>query len=137
MSSTGETALGGPGLLPVSEAVTPPAPLDRLVDSFREVEVVVPQPRYPPVLPSFMPALSSKLPGSPTAGKRGSWLGLKRYSSISCFRSSSAIFLAFRFLHHHSRTRMIKATEATGTTTATAIVPAAERPPEPESPGEG
>jgi hypothetical protein len=35
------------------------------------------------------------------------------------------------FLHQKSNAIIIKVTEATGTTTATAIVPAAERPPEP------
>lgn len=64
----------------------------------------------------------------PTAGRVGSSLGLKPYSSTSFLRSSSASFLAFRFLQQKSRAKIINATETTGTTTATAIVPPAESP---------
>lgn len=109
-----------------------PAPLDRLVDGLRGCEVV-PQPRYPE-LPSSgayrsLYALDTEAVAAP--GPEGSLFGLNPYSSTSLRRSSSANLLALRLLHHHIRTQIIKPTETTGTTTATAIVLCADSP-EPE-----
>jgi hypothetical protein len=61
-------------------------------------------------------------------GRVGSLFGLNPYSSTSFLRSSSAAFFAFHFLQKYKAAKMIMATEATGTTTATAIVPPAESP---------
>lgn len=62
----------------------------------------------------------------------GSLFGLKPYSSTSFRLSSSASLLALRRRHHQRRTQIIRATETTGTTTATAMVPPGESPWEPE-----
>lgn len=58
----------------------------------------------------------------------GSLFGLKPYSSTSFLLNSSASFLCFRLRHRKRAARTIKATAATGTTTATAIFPPGERP---------
>ncbi|KAL5333776.1 hypothetical protein BJX70DRAFT_380029 [Aspergillus crustosus] len=63
-----------------------------------------------------------------TPGKVGSPFGLNPYSSTSFLRSSSASFFALCLLQSHRPSRTNIATETTGTTTATAIVPPAERP---------
>lgn len=105
-----------------------PAPLDRFVDGLRGCEVV-PQPRYPE-LPSSLYVLDTE--AAPTPGTEGSLFGLNPYSSTSLRRSSSASLLALRLLHHHIRTQIIRPTETTGTTTATAIVLPAESPEEPD-----
>lgn len=65
-------------------------------------------------------------------GSVGSLFGLYPYSSTSFLRSSSAAFFAFHLRQKYKAARMIKATETTGTTTATAIVPPAESPEPPE-----
>lgn len=56
--------------------------------------------------------------------------GLNPYSSTSLRRSSSAALFALRLRQKKSSAKIINATETTGTTTATAIVPLGERPPE-------
>lgn len=99
-----------------------PGPLERLVEGLRVLDVV-PHPLYPE-----LSSLGSKLVAMPICGRVGSLLGLNPYSSTSFLRSSSASFLALRFLHQKIRAKMINATETTGTTTATAIVPPAESP---------
>lgn len=60
----------------------------------------------------------------------GSLFGLNPYSSTSLRRSSSAALFALRLRQKKSSAKIINATETTGTTTATAIVPLGERPPE-------
>ena len=101
----------------------PPTPLDRLVEALRPAEVV-PQPRYPEVASS----LGATEPAAMTPGRLGSLFGLKPYSSTSFRRSSSAAFFALRLRQNHNAARTIKATETTGTTTATAIVPPDDKP---------
>lgn len=64
----------------------------------------------------------------PMPGRVGSLFGLNPYSSTSFRRSSSAAFLAFRLRQKKIAARIISATETTGTTTATAMVPLADRP---------
>ena len=54
--------------------------------------------------------------------------GLNPYSSTSLRRSSSAALFALRLRQKKSSAKIINATETTGTTTATAIVPLGERP---------
>lgn len=103
-----------------------PMPLDRFVEAFRPAEVV-PQPRYPAEVSSF----GATLPAMP--GSVGSLFGLKPYSSTSFRRSSSAALLALRLRQKKIAARMIKATETTGTTTATAMVPLGDKPPPPEA----
>ena len=111
-----------------------PFPLDSVVEGFLAVEVV-PQPLYP--LPSVC-AISPSSPlllVPPTAGSVGSLLGLKPYSSTSFRRRSAASLRCFRRRHRSRAASTMIATAATGTTTATAILPPAERPlvlPEPE-----
>lgn len=61
-------------------------------------------------------------------GSVGSILGLNPYSSTSFLRSSSPSFRCFRLRQRNRAARTIKATATTGTTTATAILPPAERP---------
>lgn len=56
--------------------------------------------------------------------------GLKPYSSTSLRRSSSAALFALRLRQKKIAARMIRATETTGTTTATAILPPSDSPPE-------
>lgn len=121
-------------LLPLSDLAMPiaPLPLDNVVDCFRAAAAgVVPQPRYPEPSFSFISDGSSpKLPTAPTAGSVGSLFGLKPYSSSSFLRCSSASFRCFLLLQRNNKARTISATAATGTTTATAILPPADRPPE-------
>ena len=123
-----------PGLLPLSDLARPtaPLPLDKVVGGLRAaVTGVAPQPRYPAPSFSFISDGSSpKLPTAPTAGSVGSLFGLKLYSSASFRRSSSASFRCFLLLQKNSKARTIRATAATGTTTATAILPPADKPPE-------
>lgn len=64
----------------------------------------------------------------PTAGRVGSLFGLNPYSSTSFLLNSSASFRCFRFRQRNKAARTIKATAATGTTTARAIFPPGERP---------
>ena len=64
------------------------------------------------------------------AGSLGSLFGLNPYSSTSFLRSSSASFRCFLLRHKNRAASTINATAATGTTTATAIFPPGERPPE-------
>src|SRR5690242_21698620 len=59
----------------------------------------------------------------PTAGRVGSWLGLKPYSSTSFLRSSSLFWRALRFLHKKIPASSSSAMATTGTTTAIAILP--------------
>ena len=92
---------------------------------------VVPQPRYPPPSVSFISDGSSpELLAPPMTGSVGSLLGLNPYSSTSFLRSSSPSLRCFRLRHRKRAARTIKATATTGTTTATAILPPAERPEE-------
>jgi hypothetical protein len=65
---------------------------------------------------------------TPMAGSVGSLLGLNPYSSTSFLLSSSASFRCFRLRHKKRAASTSNATAATGTTTATAILPPAERP---------
>lgn len=128
----GEPAEYPPGLLPLSDLAIPicPLPLDRVVDGLRAVDVV-PHPRYPPPSASLMSDGSSPLLlAPPTTGSVGSLLGLNPYSSTSFLRSSSASFRCFRLRQKKRATSTINATAATGTTTATAILPPGESPPE-------
>jgi hypothetical protein len=127
---------------PLSDLASPitPAPtmsalvaLPSVVEGLRVVvEAVVPQPRYPPFA-SLISVCSS--PGSPatapTAGKVGSWLGLNPYSSTSFLRSSSASFLCFLLRHRKIPSRTSNATTTIGITTAIAVLPPSDRPPEP------
>lgn len=64
----------------------------------------------------------------PIPGRVGSLFGLNPYSSTSLRRSSSAALFALRLRQKKSSAKIINATETTGTTTATAIVPLGERP---------
>ena len=118
--------------LPLVDLATPiaPAPLERVVDGFlAEVVVVVPQPRYPtPSVSRISEGSSPTLLAPPTTGRVGSLFGLKPYSSTSFRRSSSASFRCLRFRQRKRAEITIKATATTGTTTATAILPPADRP---------
>ena len=106
-----------------------PAPLESVVDGFLADVVVVPQPRYPaPSVSLISEGSSPTLLAPPTTGNVGSLFGLNPYSSTSFRRSSSASFRCLRFRQRNSATITIKATATTGTTTATAILPPAERP---------
>lgn len=67
---------------------------------------------------------------TPIAGSVGSSLGLKPYSSTSFLRSSSPSFRCFRLRQKKRAANTINATAATGTTTATAILPPGDIPPE-------
>lgn len=99
---------------------------------------VVPQPRYPaPSVCVISDGSSPELLAPPMTGSVGSLLGLKPYSSTSFLRSSSASLRCFRLRQKKRAARTIKATATTGTTTATAILPPAERPEgvEEEAPG--
>lgn len=99
---------------------------------------VVPQPRYPAPSVSFISDGSSpELLAPPMAGSVGSLLGLNPYSSTSFLRSSSPSLRCFRLRQRKRAARTIKATATTGTTTATAILPPAERPEEVEGEGLG
>lgn len=106
-----------------------PLPLDKVVDGFRAVDVV-PHPLYPAPSVCFMSDLGSSplLLAPATTGNVGSLLGLKPYSSTSFLRSSSASFRCFLFRQRKRAAITINATAATGTTTATAILPPADRP---------
>lgn len=107
-----------------------PLPLDKVVDAFRLLGVV-PHPRYPAPSVSLISDTSSPpLLATPTAGIVGSLFGLNPYSSTSFRRSSSSFFRCFRLLQKNIRARIMRATTATGTTTATAVFPAADRPPD-------
>lgn len=106
---------------PPSDRVIP-IPLDRLVDALRPADVV-PQPRYPDEVSSLGATLPAIMPG-----RVGSLFGLKPYSSTSLRRSSSAAFFAFRRRQRKIAAKTINATETTGTTTATAMVPPGDRP---------
>ena len=107
-----------------------PWPLERVVDGFRLVDVV-PQPRYPaPSVSLISDGSSPELLAPPMTGSVGSLLGLKPYSSTSFLRSSSPSLRCFRLRHRKRAASTIKATATTGTTTATAILPPAERPEE-------
>lgn len=64
------------------------------------------------------------------AGRVGSLLGLKPYSSTSFRLASSCVFLCLRFLQKNRPAKTSSATTTTGTTTATAVFPPAESPPE-------
>lgn len=55
-------------------------------------------------------------------------MGLKPYSSTSFRRSSSAAFFPFHLRKKYRAAKTIMATDTTGTTTATAMVPPADRP---------
>ena len=55
-------------------------------------------------------------------------MGLKPYSSISFFRSSSAAFRALRFFQKNSKPRISSTMAAIGTMTATAITPPEDNP---------
>ena len=104
--------------------------LERVVDGFRLVDVV-PQPRYPaPSVSLISDGSSPELLAPPTTGSVGSLLGLKPYSSTSFLLSSSPSLRCFRLRHRKRAASTIKATATTGTTTATAILPPAERPEE-------
>ena len=128
----GELLVYRPLSLPLVDLATPiaPAPLERVVDGFlAEVVVVVPQPRYPtPSVSRISEGSSPTLLAPPTTGRVGSLLGLNPYSSTSFRRSSSASFRWLRFRQRKSAAITIKATATTGTTTATAILPPADRP---------
>jgi len=63
-------------------------------------------------------------------GRVGSLFGLNPYSSTSLRRSSSAALFALRLRQKKRAAKIIRATETTGTTTATAMVPLVERPEE-------
>lgn len=63
-----------------------------------------------------------------TGGREGSLLGLKPYSSTSFRRSSSAAFFPFHLRQKYRAARIMIATDTTGTTTATAMVPPADSP---------
>ena len=104
--------------------------LARVLEGFRLVEVV-PQPRYPAPSDSLISdGPSPGLLAPPMTGKVGSLLGLKPYSSTSFLRNSSPSLRCFRLRQRKRAARTIKATAATGTTTATAILPPGERPEE-------
>ena len=128
----GELLVYRPLSLPLVDLATPiaPAPLERVVDGFlAEVVVVVPQPRYPtPSVSRISEGSSPTLLAPPTTGRVGSLLGLNPYSSTSFRRSSSASFRCLRFRQRKRAAITIKATATTGTTTATAILPPADRP---------
>ena len=128
----GELLAYRPLSLPLVDLATPiaPAPLERVVDGFlAEVVVVVPQPRYPaPSVSRISEGSSPTLLAPPTTGRVGSLLGLNPYSSTSLRRSSSASFRCLRFRQKKRAAITIKATATTGTTTATASLPPADRP---------
>ena len=91
----------------------------------------MPQPRYPaPSVSLISEGSSPELLAPPTTGSVGSLFGLKPYSSTSFLRSSSPSLRCFRLRHRKRAASTIKATATTGTTTATAILPPAERPEE-------
>ena len=92
---------------------------------------VVPQPRYPAPSVSFISDGSSpELLAPPMTGSVGSLLGLNPYSSTSFLRSSSPSLRCLRLRQRNRAARTIRATATTGTTTATAILPPADRPEE-------
>lgn len=104
----------------------------RVLEGFRLVDVV-PQPRYPAPSDSLISDGSSPgLLALPMTGSVGSLLGLNPYSSTSFLRISSPSLRCFRLRQRNRAARTIKATATTGTTTATAILPPAERPEEVE-----
>ena len=93
----------------------------------------MPQPRYPaPSVSVISEGPSPELLAPPIAGSVGSLFGLNPYSSTSFLRSSSPSLRCFRLRQRKRAARTIKATATTGTTTATAILPGAERPEEVE-----
>jgi hypothetical protein len=103
-----------------------PRPLDKRVDVFL-CEDAVPQPRYP----VFSSAISDPVPAkaaAPAGDSVGSRFGLKPYSSISFFRSSSAAFLALRFFQKNRKPRVNRTIAAKGTMTATATMPPVDNP---------
>lgn len=88
--------------------------------------VAVPQPRYP-----LSSSIISEPPTTPpTAGNVGSLLGLNPYASISFWRSSLATFCCFFRRQKNSPANTSAAITTIGITTAMAIVPAGESPPE-------
>ena len=108
-----------PGLLLLSEYVMPEV---SVVDILRlELVVVLPHPRYP--------LSSSAMARPPTAGRVGSWLGLKPYSSTSFLRSSSALLRCLRFRQKKMPPSTNSATTTTGMTTAMAVLPPLLMPP--------
>lgn len=98
-----------------------------MVDAFRfdivPAAVELPHPRYPDSSPE-----SPVTP--PTTGNVGSWFGLKPYASISFRLSSSSTFLCFLRLHRNRPPKTRSATATIGITTAIAIFPDEDSPPE-------
>lgn len=95
----------------------------RVVEALRlELVVVLPHPLYP----LWSSAISDCMP---TAGRVGSSLGLKPYSSTSFLRASSALFFDLRLRQNQRPASSSSATATTGITTAMAVFPAGLSPP--------